>query len=204
MISNRVHVANNGLGRDTALKEVDKYAEYLKLSKKNKMHLLLLVEETLGMVGEIVGDFNADLWFEGTTTECSICMEANVEMSDQKREELLKTSSSGKNSSANGMMGMIKNIVELFWMGYKEGVGYTTEINYFDYAMGTINSMSNPRMTTNWKLSEYKNDVEKQKDSTRIEEWDKLEKSIVANVADDISVSIEGDKIKYIITKSFS
>ena len=34
------------------------------------------------------------------------------------------------------------------------------------------------------------------------EEWDELEKSIIANIADDVKVWIEGDKVCLVIEKA--
>ena len=66
-----------------------------------------------------------------------------------------------------------------------------------------MGSMYAPRTSMNWKLSDYRDELERQKDNERIEAWDELEKSIVANIADDISVGIKGENVRFVITKSF-
>ena len=51
-----------------------------------------------------------------------------------------------------------------------------------------------------WSMEKYKAEVKKQKDE---ESWDELEKSIVANIADEVSVRIIGANVEIIVTKAF-
>ena len=75
------------------------------------------------------------------------------------------------------------------------GVDYGVEtLTGFDYTT----SQKTPK---EWRLSEYKGDVARRNDSERIAAWDELEKSIVANLADDISVGIKGENVMIVITK---
>ena len=53
-------------------------------------------------------------------------------------------------------------------------------------------------LDNSWSLNQYKN---KQKD--REEPWDEIEKSIIANIADDVVVSVKGRNIEIVITKNF-
>jgi hypothetical protein len=54
-------------------------------------------------------------------------------------------------------------------------------------------------MDDTWTLSRYK---DAQKDNA--EPWDELEKSIIANLADDVIVSVKGNQIEIIIEKNFN
>ena len=48
------------------------------------------------------------------------------------------------------------------------------------------------------------NTIEEKKDAgIALDEWDELEKSIIANIADDVSVGINKDMVEMIITKRF-
>ena len=64
MITNKTYVNNKGVGRTDALKQTESMCDYLKLSRKNRLHIRLLTEELLGMVSEIAGDFDAEFWVE--------------------------------------------------------------------------------------------------------------------------------------------
>ena len=56
-----------------------------------------------------------------------------------------------------------------------------------------------------WTMSGYTNEIRKNidKSSEAREAWDELEKSIVANIADDIKVSIAGKKAEITVYKAF-
>lgn len=64
-----------------------------------------------------------------------------------------------------------------------------------------MSNMSLTQGTIHWSLSDYKGDIEKQKDSGKAEKLDELEKSIVANIANDISVGVKGETVNLVITK---
>jgi hypothetical protein len=50
-----------------------------------------------------------------------------------------------------------------------------------------------------WTLSKYRDSVKNEE-----EPWDELEKSIIANVADDVVVSVKGKQVEIVILKDFS
>jgi hypothetical protein len=51
-----------------------------------------------------------------------------------------------------------------------------------------------------WSLNKYRNVVKKE----NVEDWDELEKSIIANIADDVIVGVKGRKATFIIVKKFA
>ena len=53
-----------------------------------------------------------------------------------------------------------------------------------------------------WSMEKYKHDVEEKRDDDP-DSYDELEKSIIANVADDVKVGINKDRIEIIIVKNF-
>ena len=52
-----------------------------------------------------------------------------------------------------------------------------------------------------YNIEEYKNYVKKEE---KKEEWDELEKSVIASVADDITVGIKGTSAEIVIIKKFA
>jgi len=50
-----------------------------------------------------------------------------------------------------------------------------------------------------WSLQKYRVKSEEKKD----EAWDELEKSIIANIADDVLVSLNGKSVEIIVKKTF-
>ena len=65
------------------------------------------------------------------------------------------------------------------------GVGYPEGINYSYF----------------WKLQEYRNSVKKEE---QVEAWDELEKSVIASLADDVTVGIKGNHAQIVVEKKFA
>ena len=125
-------------------------------------------------------------------------------MSSEKRNSLIEVSTSGKNAAAKGIMGKLKEIVELYWLGYKDGVEDSTGIDFSTYTGMAMSTMSSTAGSTRWTLSDYRSKIECQKDSGKGEEWDELEKSVGKNVADDVKVSIRNGCVEMIILKKLA
>ena len=202
MITEKIFVGNDGNGRQDVLKAFEQYAEAADLSSKNKVYLRLLAEEMLGMISTIGGTFNADCWLEGNESGYKIYLSAKMKMSLQKREELLKTSTTGKNKSYSGVMDRIKEEMEIYWLSLEEGAEDSVGVDYGVEKLLGSDEDNTPKTPKEWKLSEYKGDVARRSDSERIAAWDELEKSIVANIADDVSVGIRSNNVEMVITKS--
>ena len=56
-----------------------------------------------------------------------------------------------------------------------------------------------------WSMNRYKSEVEGsvEENSEAADAWDELEKSIVANLADEVSVKIVGNEVEITIFKAF-
>lgn len=202
MISNKVYVNNMGKGREETFAEMDRFCSYVKLPQKSKLQIRLLTEELLGMVAQIGGDFDAEYQIEYQNSICRICLTAELKNPDiQKRENLLKASTDGKNAAAKGIMGKIKDIVEMYRYSYNNAVDDSEDIGLSDYASIAMHSMLSSVKGNSFSLVEYKGAIAGKKDSECVEEWDELERSIVANIADDVSVGIRNDRVEIVISK---
>ena len=197
MKTEKIYVNNRGAGRDAVLDEMERFSDSLSITKKNKLHLRLLTEEMLGMVAELGGDFDAEFWAENDGNICRLSLEAEIEkMSIEKREALLDVSTTGENAAAVGFMGKLRNIFELCCLSYKNGEGY-------DAYLRSSASTYFPTSITSANPYYFNLELSKLDYITHDEtpQWDELEKSIVANIADDISVGVKGDTVEFVITK---
>ena len=197
---NEIYVSNQGAGREEALNETEKYADYQRLDRKERMHIRILAEEMLGMVETIAGNLYAYYWIEDDSEGYQLHLEAKVEMSTTKKDALIDASTSKQNSSAKGIMGKLRDVFQNYWMGYKETL--TDSPNYYDYMRyGMIDPGVNSS-TAIWSLSQYQTVVRNdENDEGEQEDWDELEKSIIANIADDVTVGIKGNNVEMVITK---
>ena len=204
MKTNQVYVNNLGKGMSEALNEAERFSSYQKLSKKSSIRIRLLTEETLSMVRAIVGDFNALFWIEGDMNECKICLEAKTIMDPEKRSGLMSVSTSGQNTEARGIMGKIMEMIETGREGKDAKKLSDRALHFIDYAqMGIDNADSLPQGVFAWSLNHYKESVlsSKDNDNAAQEAWDELERSIVANLADDVRVGIRKDRVDMVIIK---
>ena len=208
MVSDKFMV-NSDAGRMAAAQyAADNYAWHAGLDKRDTLRLNLLVEETLGMVKAMVNDFYGQLWFSGDDSACEIHLEATANMDSGRRQELISVSSSGKNAAAKGFMGMLGDVIS----GALHNMGRAVDTACSESAMsGNIivpEGAGNPNLydlTPVWTLDQYRANVEKGRlESDKLEQAKQdLEKSIVANLADDIVVGVKGDRIELVITKRF-
>ena len=210
METEQVYVKNDGTGIERALKTADWVARDSDLEGRDAMHFRLLVEETLGMVRAMAGEFQAVFWIEYEKHDYRIRLEAKTHMHFEKREELLSVSSGGKNYANKGIMGKIRGLFETAISDYKEVRQMQAEngVMGLSYgAMGVDASNSMPQAVMTWSLEQYRQNVQAENGLPEDEDYDEylreLERSIVANIADDIQVGIRMDTVDMTIFKNF-
>ena len=212
MQTDKIKVTSTGTGASKAMEETSKFAEYVGLDKKAVLRLRLLTEETLGMVSAITDDFTAMFWIESTEDGvCKLHLSARTIMDYSKKKELIDTSTSKKNAAAKGFMGKIRQIIENGLFSIDEVGSLQSEyggmpLMYGEMGMnGADAGTSLGSATYIWSLDKYRSSVEacSESDTAAKEAWDELEKSIVANIADDVSVAVKGGTVDLVISKKF-
>ena len=101
----------------------------------------------------------------------------------------------------HSVMNMLKPLHPALIYLYRENAEDSTGVDYGVETLTGFDDTSSQKTPKEWRLSEYKGDVARRKDNERIAAWDELEKSIVANIADDISIGIKGETVMIVITK---
>lgn len=212
MRTDMIQIDSNGKGMEQALDEAEKFATYTGLQKKQALRVRLLTEEVLGMIRGIVDFFEAKFWIESEkmnyTQVCRIVVEASTRMDMEKRENLLAVSTSGKNEAAKGIMGKIREVFEIAIQGYNESVQWQMQHEPVVAEFGTLEMMARGGMSASaftWSLSDYKDSFNGDEDQKEqfAEEWDELEKSVVANLASDVKVRIRDNKVKMTVESRY-
>lgn len=216
MISDKISVTNTGEGMTAALDQAAASAAYRGLSGKAALHLRLLAEEMLGMVRQITGETQAEFWIESEGMRFELHLLSRPVITGEMRKELLSVASSGKNAAAVGVMGKLRDIFERAFDASTTG-NPAGDVSYFTQGLmysgtDTIDPMGyalNAALGSgeaNWSMKKYKATVaqEKAEDEAAREEWDELEKSIIANIADEVTISIRGGSVEMIAYKKFS
>ncbi len=201
MKSDVVHVSSDGIGRSDVLEQVERVAAFKSLSRKDSLHLRLLAEEMMGMLSSITSEVEANFWIEDDKGNFSLHLVTETVMHSEKREKLLSVSSRGKNAAAKGVMGKIRDVFTRVFEpadGSFTSAYMTQNIMYYDMGMGSSTNLAMQM----WSLNNYKEELEKN-DKLDSEEWDELEKSIVANIADEVEVYIREGEVELVIYKRF-
>lgn len=175
---------------DSVLAETEKTAEYAELDKKQAGRLRLLAEEMISMLPELLDFSSGEFWIscEGKQFEMHTTLAPDANITADKRDELLKVSKSGKNAAAVGIMSKIRLAVTFMLLDPNV---YQNSFMYLG-ADPTGESLI-------WTLDTFRKEANEKKG----EPWDELEKSIIANIADDVIVGVEGKRVEIVVKKAF-
>ena len=183
---------------EKALEQADKVAAYKGLSAKDALHLRLLTEEMMGMMRSITGEKEGIFWIEEQDGEYELHLKVHTLLTSEEKEQLLAVSSSGKNESAKGLMGRLRDFFD--WGSDAELSAYASPLLLPD----AYEQSSSPTLDWEWSMARYERALSiqmEQGNQTVKEAWDELEKSVVSHVADDIKVSIRSGTVEMIIFK---
>lgn len=183
------------------LENADEIIAGIALAPKDALHAKLIFEETLGMLKEMIENYQAVVRLEKYKEAYCLKLTATTDMDYDKKEGLLSLASDHKNDSVRGFMDKIGDIIQTGLLNYentmklsqKYGGGY---VNYGMVGMyGSLEGIDSDMMM--WSLYDYRNGLDEvmEDDSASKEAWDELEKSIVANIAEDVIVGIKGDRV---------
>ena len=201
MKSTVVTVNSDGLGMGEALAITETLGKDRKLDNKSVLHLRLLAEELLGMLRSIAGKVEATYWIESEEKSFELHMKSDIKLTAEMREQFISAASSGKNDAAKGFMGKIKVLISNILVSAKEMIPYAMINAVSAYPAGG-NAGEN---ISEWSMNNYKEEVRKHigDSGDAVEAWDELEKSIVANIADDVKVRIMGKTVEITVYKVF-
>ncbi len=200
MRSDIIIVSSRGGRMENALGQVDKVSTYKGLNSKQALHLRLLTEEMMGMMRSITGETEGKFWIEDDGSTYELHLKVDTRLTSGKREQLLSASSTGKNESARGLMGRLR---DFFDRGADEDLASCSSL----MLPGMMDELPSHSMEYEWTMINYvealKPGVEQEEESA-VQAWDELEKSVVRHVADDIRVSIRGREVEMTIVKKLA
>ena len=192
MKSTIIKISNDKDNLNKVFLETQKTAKYAELDAKQTIRTRLIAEEFIGMLKELSQDFDGEFWIENNDLSFEFIAQLliNENMDKQTKRKFIDVSTSKKNAAANSIMGKIRDVVEN--MLYPENAVYSS--SFISYQLETAVLLNDQ-----WTLTRYK-DAQRDKE----EPWDELEKSIIANLADDVIVSVKGNKVEIVIKKDFA
>lgn len=200
-----VKISGNGEGMNEALDLTEKTAVKLGLTSRETLRLRLLAEEMLGMVRSIAGDISAEFGLEHEGKNCTLTLSAKSELDYQKRRDLLSASTTGKNTARLGIMDKIRGLFEAGLYGIEESFAAQANSGFgmFGYGMLDATDAGMADAVYAWSMQKYRTELETGRDEEP-DAWDELEKSIIANIADEVSVGVRRDGVELVVHKDFS
>ena len=199
MKSNICKIEKGTKDLEAILKESERVAEYNGLTHKQSLQLRLLCEEIDGMLPNIIDDFEGDFWIDFEDGLCKVNVSVQIpEFNASKKEELICIAKNKQNAAAVGIVGKIRNAIENFFLNEAPTDDFAVSGNMFGLATGYSEGIDYSYI---WSLAKYRNVVQTEE---KAEEWDELEKSVIASVADDVIVGIKGNCAEIVIVKNFA
>ena len=196
MVSNVCKLENGSRDIAAILKECEKVAVYNELTHKQSLQLRLLCEEVGGMLPNIIDDFNGELWIELNNGECKVNVSLRFDgFTAAKKEELIKLSKNKKNAAVVGISGKIRDALENFFLDEDTTRALAMSAEYAAEYNGCV------EYSHMWCLEQYRETVNQKAQN---DDWDELEKSVIASVADDVIVGVKGKQADITIVKKFA
>ena len=204
MNRNSVVIDSAGNGFAEALDMSNKMGIEAALDPKELLRLRLLTEETIGLLRGIAGDIKAEFEVAQYGKEFTFTLNGDVVLDKKMHDQLIDASTKGENSAAKGFTGKLKEMIGSMLL--PGTLGHTVVSGF---SMGLMNMGSPTPVDASaevakeylWSLEKYEDSVKQGNNATAI---DLLEKSIIANIADEVQVSIVNPHVEIKVFKIFN
>jgi len=183
-------IFNQKHGIEHILDETERLGVFCKLPPDGVMRLRLLTEELLGLTVRLFDNLKYEFTIENEGQRFTLRLTASTIVDLDQKDKMLSLSSRGENEAAKGVLGKISGVFQDLIMG---------EDNY-SYFPAVMTTSFNPYYETGtspcFSMTYYQNQApEREKEP----EWDGLEKSIIANYADDVVIGVKSDKVEMVV-----
>ena len=204
MNKNSVIIDNAGNGFAEALEISNKMGVDAGLDKKELLRLRLLTEETIGLLRGIAGDIKAEYTIAQYGKEFTLSLNGDVVLDKTMHDQLIDASTRGENSAVKGFTGKLKEMIGTMLLPGTLGHTVVSGLSMGLTNMGSPASIDTSATAAKeylWSLEKYEEAV---KESNNPSATDMLEKSIIANVADEVQVNIVNPHVEIKVFKIFS
>ena len=110
-----IQVTDKLEGMGLAIEAEEKFVAYYGITGRDALHLRLLTEEMISMIHGILDEFRGEFWLESERTKkgllCRLCLSADKQVNKEQEAHMLSVASSGKNESARGIAGKIRELL---------------------------------------------------------------------------------------------
>ena len=169
-----------------------------RLDEKSALRLRLLAEELICMLPQLLHYGAGKFWIEWTGRDYELHLNVTIDKAHgYDVDRILAVSSSGQNAAAKGIIGKMIVAVESM-LGKNEN-----SIDDDPYGVWR-RGLADYDEETIWSLEAYKDAFSSENAKQEYsDDGDELERSIIANLADEVRVGVRGGKIDIVVLKSF-
>ena len=200
-----VIIDSEGNGFSQALELSAKLAAEAELDNRETTRLRLLTEEVIGLLRGVAGDVKAEFTMTQYGKEFTLRLDGDVVLDKKMHDQLIEASSKGENAAVKGFTGRLKEMIGTMLL---PGSLAHTVVSGFSMGLTNMGSPVQPADASSaaaqeylWSLEKYEEAVKKNSDKYGA---DVLEKSIIANIADEVQVSIDNPHVKITVFKKFA
>jgi len=168
---------------------MEKIGEFAGLSESEVTKLRLLTEELLSLTIRLFENITYEFYAERNGQQFTLNLIVDTEVNIEQKDKMLSLSSEGKNVAIKGVLGKISGIFEDIVMNINNGNTYP-EPSFTGYGSKKIY----------FSLKDYQAQIS---ENQRSMEWDGLEKSIIAHLADDVVIGVKSNKVEVIAKITF-
>jgi len=186
-------IYTNKNGMEYILSEAERIGTFCKLPPVDAGKLRLLTEEMLGLSVRLFDDLKYEFFIENEGGTFTLNLSVAAFVSETQKEKLLSLSSRGENEATKGIFGKISGIFEGLLMNNGEYV-QIPEPYWEGIGVGLVG------MTPYFSLMTYQNEMPVK---AKEEQWDGLEKSIIATLARDVVIGVRNKKVEMVAVISF-
>ena len=198
MMTDKLWISSSVRRTDDVIEILNEFAEKNGITGSDYTHLGLLAEETLGMANQLLRVYDGELWLEETAAGYEIILEAEVRGNED--------GNAVPTASPKGFMAKIAEMLNCSFMF--ENISEMPENladmlpDYMSY--GIREGEDAQAWAGSWSLSAYRNNLRmrQEKNRTALPALAELEKSIVAHLADEVTIGIHGNRIRLVISKN--
>ncbi|MBQ6537788.1 MAG: hypothetical protein IJL75_02665 [Eubacterium sp.] len=186
---------------------VEGYCKDKGYDNKTSLRMRLLAEELVCLISSMEMEIEGDFFVESDEKEINLRLNMRTFLYPERKKELMSLATVEK-KKPKGVLGKLSQVVQGFLAGMDEDEVHQMQlaksIPYGMYGM-TGSCMGNQMMEsmTAWSLQRYRDAIDEsiQNDNNEEEEKDELEKSVLANIADEVSVEIKSNKVLLSVVK---
>jgi hypothetical protein len=182
-------------GIEHILSETKRLGEFCNLPPVASDKLRLLAEEMLSLTVRLFDKLTYEFFIENEGCRFTLNLSAETLVCPEKKEKLLSLSTDGENKATKGIFGKISAIFESLLTESNEYVQltgvYATDIPHL-YGVD---------MMPYFSLSAFQDERPIKPDD---EQWDGLEKSIIATLAKDMVIGVRNNKVEMIAVIDFT